>query len=301
MARSGSTPSRARVWDTATWKEVVTLKGLRGNVLCVAFSSDGKTLAIAGPSEPGRLYDTATWTVRQKLRGGSRGPHWLAFSPDGKVIATVGFTVAPDYDPITRMLTPVVKRNSTVWLYDAATGRKLRSILWPEPNLLRLAFTPDGETLAGDGAGMAVLFDLKADKAQARLQGQEGEVMAFALSPSGKTLATAVRLEDTRGKSLGRGRRAPTKGRLSVVGALSQAYGAAFSPDGKTLAVVGSSSNVYLYDVASGKEWARLPGFRTTYESVAFSPDGRTLVTGGGDGYTRVWDVPKREGDPPPR
>ena len=91
----------------------------------------------------------------------------------------------------------------------------------------------------------------------------------------------------------------PTKARLSLLKALSQPRAAAFSPDGKTLAVVGEGGFVFFFDVASGEEWPRMQSIRTSYESVAFSPDGRTLVTGGKDSFTRVWDVPKREGDPP--
>jgi WD40 repeat protein len=56
---------------------------------------------------------------------------------------------------------------------------------------------------------------------------------------------------------------------------------AAFSPDGKTLAVTSADNiAVSLWDVASGKQTAILKGFETaapTYR-VQFSPDGRSLV-----------------------
>jgi WD40 repeat protein len=69
----------------------------------------------------------------------------------------------------------------------------------------------------------------------------------------------------------------------------------AFSPDGKTVAVVGVSPDVHLYDVATGREWAVLKSARTAYECVTFSPDGRTLVTGCGNGPLKLWDVPKKK------
>lgn len=57
--------------------------------------------------------------------------------------------------------------------------------------------------------------------------------------------------------------------------------GAAFSPDGKTLAVTSADNiAVTLWDVASGQQTATLKGFETaapTYR-VQFSPDGRSLV-----------------------
>ncbi|WP_405652548.1 hypothetical protein [Streptomyces sp. NBC_00019] len=65
----------------------------------------------------------------------------------------------------------------------------------------------------------------------------------------------------------------------------SQATSAvAFSPDGKTLATIGSDSNDRvgrLWNVASGDAIAGLPAYYGTLRSLAFSPDGITLATGG--------------------
>jgi len=45
---SGSKDKTVKLWDVATGKEVVTLKGHTDPVLSVAFGPDGKTLASGG-------------------------------------------------------------------------------------------------------------------------------------------------------------------------------------------------------------------------------------------------------------
>ncbi|WP_344750033.1 hypothetical protein [Streptosporangium vulgare] len=71
----------------------------------------------------------------------------------------------------------------------------------------------------------------------------------------------------------------------------------AFTSDGRTLAGGGGDGTVRLWDVATGRETARLtgPAQPTIHEesvySVAFTSDGQTLAGGGGDGTVRLWDV----------
>jgi WD40 repeat protein len=69
---------------------------------------------------------------------------------------------------------------------------------------------------------------------------------------------------------------------------------AAFSADGKLLATASYDIAAHLFDVASGKEIARLAhDGRVT--DVAFSPDGKLLATACGDKMARLFDVASRE------
>ena len=65
----------------------------------------------------------------------------------------------------------------------------------------------------------------------------------------------------------------------------------AFSPDGKTLAGGGGDRVVKLWDVATGRPLAVLPGHEGYIASLAFSPDGRTLATGGQDALVGLFEV----------
>ena len=69
---------------------------------------------------------------------------------------------------------------------------------------------------------------------------------------------------------------------------------AAFSPDGRMLAIAGEGEEVtavILRDVESGDRVRVLSGGHIrAVTALAFSPDGKRLASGGSDGLVTVWD-----------
>jgi WD40 repeat protein len=86
---AASSDGFVRLWDTATWREVTTLRGFLLACHSVAFSPDGNRLAAgSNGKEAVKLWDIHSHRQLLTLEGqGSEfGP--TAFSPDGKVLGS---------------------------------------------------------------------------------------------------------------------------------------------------------------------------------------------------------------------
>ena len=85
-----STYGYARVWDTASWRELATLTGFLSGVDSVAFSPDGQRLAGgSGKQQALILWDTASWQNVLTLAGQGAGFYKTAFSPDGNTVGSL--------------------------------------------------------------------------------------------------------------------------------------------------------------------------------------------------------------------
>ncbi|HEY4248689.1 MAG TPA: WD40 repeat domain-containing protein [Lacunisphaera sp.] len=99
-----------RIWETATWKEVGTLRGFINGAGGIAFSPDGKRLATGdgSGSQAVRVWDTASWEEVLTLRAPGSVFNSVSFSPDGNRIMAVSnggiphLWTAPSWEEIDR-------------------------------------------------------------------------------------------------------------------------------------------------------------------------------------------------------
>jgi WD40 repeat protein len=295
--------SEVTFWDVAERKARATLPSDLGISYSLAFTPDGKTLALghwkedpkAGPAGGVSLWDVATGQRKGLLQHTPpRGVRRIALSPDGKTLAATETWREGDKGEY--------KNGTTLW--DIANGKVQTSLPTAGPG--DLAFSPDGRVLAQTAY---IIKDNRLDGAEVRRRdlatGKEltalpntvskNPINCLAFSPDGKTLAGAdyegnILLWDT----------ASAKVRTTVKQEDHRRVASlAFSPDGKTLvAAVGDRPGrdhepglIILYDAATGQKRLTLTGHTNAVLSVAFSPDGKLLASGGADRTVRLWDM----------
>jgi WD40 repeat protein/serine/threonine protein kinase len=255
-------PAEVCFWDAATWKPVGKRLSHPYTVFGLAFSPDGRRLAVCGGDrvDPRRPGEVKLWDVATGEPVGEPLPHparvqAVAFSPDGKT-----------------MLTGCCDGMARRW--DMATGQILGQPLSHVAMLLAFFTDPDEKTARNDPKPLA-------------------PVLAVAFSPDGKTVLTGgadrfARLWDA------------TTGKPHL--ALPHAevvYAVAFSPDGRSVLTGCGDHTARLWDAATGKRLGWPMMNRYPVRSVAFHPTKPVLVAGGGldglqavgRGESRLWDV----------
>jgi RNA polymerase sigma factor (sigma-70 family) len=296
VAPDGKTLAWADSWGGVTLADLATGKTrslrppMRWEMLGLAFTPDGKTLAAGGVHDDTlHLWDVASGEEKGDPAA-HHGPVFaVAVSPDGKTIATAG-------------------RDATIRLWDRRTGAHLRTLTGHQGDVGGVRFTPDGKRLLSVGSdGTARLWDTATGLEIAELRQNEpgvpfGFLSSVGLSPDGRRAAAVfmvpagererkrayeLRVWDTAtGKVLAR----------ADLGKHMFAPTAAFSPDGKTAALrsAGSGTHITLFGLATGKETGSLGPFEKDLIGLDYAPDGR-LAVADYEGAIRIDDMKTRD------
>jgi WD40 repeat protein len=197
------------LWDVATGRELHRFAGEAMYSNSVAFSPDGRLLAVGHGRDTIRLWDVRSGRVVSALKGCFLATQSVAFSPDGKTLAS--------------------GNNSDIFLWDVMTGKVINlfgrtdgvggeATVEYAPELARcggsdsfdvrwmmsLAFSPDGKLLAsGSFDGVVKIWEPHTGKIRHTLAGHNYWVHSVAFNPNGFELVSGgadaqVKLWDVR-------------------------------------------------------------------------------------------------------
>jgi WD40 repeat protein len=305
-------PSEVKIFDAATRKELLTLRGHNSLVTSVAFSPDGKRLASASirpdgnkiwpdgnkfwrgmDGQPGgvKIWDTTTGRVLHSFDDAGRS---VAFSPDGKRIVSIFKVTAEE-----RAEADFRRAEVGVKLWDVATGREILKLSQVATvgeiriplEIATVAFSQDRRRLALCSSREVRILDSTTGELISRVDMHPSDMWPScgAFTPDGQQIAST--------KPLKLSQVATGEEVLRLRGGFfTMVSGTAFSPDGQRL--LSASGNFFQFDqpgevtlwqIPSGHEILRLRGHTSLVTDVAFSPDGTRIATASLT-EVKIWD-----------
>jgi WD40 repeat protein len=306
------------LWDPFTCKRILALPRQRDEIFKVAFSPDGRAVALVTAVGNIYVFDVAsgqkkcsmiTETTAEGKADRSTGPWVAAFSTDGKLLASI--------------------RNGSLQLWNAVTGKELRQLKGKVGNsdsVHALFFTPDQKTLVVHEFNALRFWDLTTGRERLAFTGHLARVQQIAFADDGKSLVSTAGDGSVRFWDLSTSRqlrliqhRDLLSERVSITpdakflgtfpdspreeiriwnlsagqilheftvkkrGAMPDwSFARAFSPDAKLLATEGDSGGlgeILLWDIAAGELVGSFPVHTFMIYSLAFSQDGKMLAS----------------------
>jgi WD40 repeat protein len=267
---TSGTEKAIRLWDVATGKEITPYNGHHHAISQVAISPDGRTVLTAGNDGLICRWDRSTGQILWQTRQSFSVSH-VAVSADGKIAATAGAE-------------PEVVR-----LWDAVTGKELRTFRGPKGGIRAVALSPDASAVAVAAWDRTIRFWSIAngeERLRIALPSTNKDYRGdcpLVFTPDGKTLISGsadnemnvLYLWDT------------TTGK-EVRQIKQHASRLALSPDGRIIASTSWDGILHLWEMSTGRELRRI---EKAGACMAFAPDGWSLATGDSSGVIHLWEL----------
>lgn len=288
-------PGEVLLWDVEKGRRTGKLPVRLGRVTAMAFSKDGKMLAVGHAPRPlDNSPQTAIWSLSATRIQSQIAftPIDLAFTADGQHLLLGGAEMRA-VSPNIQGPVPALK------MWNIRKGAFERSFIEPNPNQPqpassspRFVVTPDGKILATPWMAAEdelQLWDTAKGQPTATMKHRSGRATAVAIAPDAEQLAYAI-FDSNQIVIWDRQKQDETH--VLPVNDIVNAI--AFSHDGKLIAAAtgwSSAGHAVVWDATTGEEIVTLTGHTDVVKDIAFSADDKYLVTGCLDQSVRVWET----------
>lgn len=245
---------------------VKTLNDPKGEIYRLAWSSDGKALAI--PTQKGELfiYHVDSETHHKVLEIENTTFYALAWSPDNTQIA-------------------VTAHDNHIRILDAATGKIKQEVHTNHPTLFDIKWPTSNQLITATHENQIQVWELSAGTLSRSYIGHHDMVYSIALAPEGDLMASAAEDQTVRVWNWRTGELLATlKGHTAAV------YHVQWSPDGGRLASAAADSTIRIWEYPSERELMTLQRHSKYVTAVSFSHDGQWLASKSGDGKVMLWN-----------
>jgi WD40 repeat protein len=311
MFATSSSDSKSILFEYPAGKVIGPAVQPEDKINSAAFSDDGKILFGGGADGRLRLWDVAHGTLKSKTPSGHNAAIIdLELSGSHNLMVTLGadqlirfwrlesmIPLSADYEVAGSAAKGLAfsadghwlaagddAGNVELWTLGAQEAPKILS--GHQQQVWALAFSPDGKNLlSGDRRGELRIWNTRTGALEASIDAHPAPIWSISFSPGGTEFATAseagVRLWDMKTHAL----------QKEILHGLARVTRAAWSPDGRHLAIASTDARVRLWDARADRLEREIIVGRDTVWGVAFSPDARRLATASGDETVTLWDV----------
>ena len=306
---TGSHDGTIRVWDLLRSRPIWYIMQPRGDVLCMTYSPDGARIAMGGGDESARVWGVATLNQVQTLNGHHEYVRSISYRPDGQRVAVASDKQITIWDVASSRELSFIQPKSTMSERDYFTsvayspdGTRLLTCfgniarVWnantgQETMVLNgalvkaAAWSPDGSLIATASGGGPDLWIWDANTGERRLHLQHPSASDVCFSHDGQRL-----LSSSTGRPAAKVWDSKTGTELFSMGrTMNGANSAAFSPDGRRIAILGVNTALKIFDAINGIELLSISD--VSGKLVQFSPDGRQIAVLGYGGGTAIFDA----------
>lgn len=289
LAYAGEGDAVVRLWSLPQGNALRKLSGHKGGVRSLAFTPDGRLLAVASGDNTVLVWSVSDGRRVATLTGHTAEVKAVYVTPDGRYVLTaahddqrVGWSVLDGKNELSTWSLPDGKLVKT-----SPVPAELSSCLGNDSSCA--VMTPDGLMFAVGGVRVQepdlcpiVLFSLPDLQQVATLA--SGSTGALAVTPDGATLVAA----SARGITLWSIADHRVLRRVDGTGVAVQAV----ATDGQTLVAAEGGGGLRAWNLSDLRQTGVMSGHTRTIKALAISPDGRWVASGSDDSTTRLWSLP---------